>query len=138
MRGQREQHDEQHDRPAQRGLRRRSLTLPDQWAEPRTATRDRNATYSLRLVRKIEIATIGNNSPTAPAASTYLPKSPDSMSASCRIGSSVPSAVVVSASPMGTKSWTKPVTFSTATKATESAALAVQPAMPSGPIAAAA
>ena len=48
------------------------------------------------------MATIGNSSPTAPAANTYRPKSPPSMPLSCKIGSSVPSAVVVSASATGT------------------------------------
>ena len=45
---------------------------------------------------------IGNSSPTAPAANTYRPNWPASMSLSRRMGSSVPSAVVVSASPTGT------------------------------------
>ena len=45
---------------------------------------------------------IGKSSPTAPAANTCRPKLPPSMSLSRRIGSSVPSAVVVSASPTGT------------------------------------
>ena len=55
------------------------------------------------------MATMGKSSPTAPAASTYRPNWPESMSLSCRMGSSVPSAVVVSASPIGTKSRTKPI-----------------------------
>ena len=59
------------------------------------------------------MATMGNSSPTAPAASTYRPNLPRSMSLSCRIGSKVPSAVVVSARPIGTKSCTKPNDAST-------------------------
>ena len=45
---------------------------------------------------------IGNSSPTAPADSTYRPNWPASMSLARRIGSSVPSAVVVSARATGT------------------------------------
>ena len=48
------------------------------------------------------MTTMGNSSPTAPAAYTYSPNRPPSMSLSRRIGSSVPSAVVVRASPTGT------------------------------------
>ena len=61
---------------------------------------------SARWVRNSAIATMGNSSPTAPAARTYGPNRPESMSLSCRMGSSVPSAVVVRASPTGTKSFT--------------------------------
>ncbi len=60
------------------------------------------APNSPRLVRNSEIPRIGNSSPAAPAASTYRPKSPASMSLSLSMGSNVPSAVVVSASPIGT------------------------------------
>ena len=45
---------------------------------------------------------MGNSSPTAPAAKMYSPNRPPSMSLSRKMGSSVPSAVVVSASPTGT------------------------------------
>ena len=45
---------------------------------------------------------MGNSSPTAPAANTYRPNCPPSISLSRRIGSSVPRAVVVNASPTGT------------------------------------
>ena len=55
-----------------------------------------------RWVRKTAMIRIGKSSPTAPAAYTYRPNRPPSMSLSRRMGSSVPSAVVVSASPTGT------------------------------------
>jgi hypothetical protein len=45
---------------------------------------------------------MGNSSPAAPAAYTYWPNGPPSMSLSRRMGSRVPSAVVVRASPTGT------------------------------------
>ena len=51
---------------------------------------------------------IGNNSPVAPAATTYLPKRSVSKLLSRRIGRSTPSAVVVSAIDTGTKARTKP------------------------------
>lgn len=87
------------------------------------------ATRSPRLVRKFEMATMGKSSPTAPAASTYRPNWPESMSLSCRMGSGVPSAVVVSASPIGTKSRTKPIAPRTATAPTAMKALNAQPPM---------
>ena len=79
------------------------------------------------------MATIGNSSPTAPAASTYRPNLPASISLSCRIGSSVPSAVVVRASPIGTKSRTKFSLPRTPTARTASSAVAAQPTMASRP-----
>ncbi len=63
---------------------------------------DTTAEMSPRLVRNSEITRIGSSSPAAPAASTYLPNRPGSRSLSLSIGSRVPSAVVVSASPIGT------------------------------------
>jgi len=80
------------------------------------------------------MAMMGKSSPTAPAASTYRPNLPLSMSLSCRIGSRVPSAVVVSASPMGTKSRTKPNAASRATAATDSRALTAQPSIAIRPV----
>ena len=59
--------------------------------------------------RKIAIPTTGRNSPTAPAARMFGPSVPPSMSFSRRIGSNVPSAVVVIPSATGTKASTKPV-----------------------------
>ena len=44
-----------------------------------TARIEAIATNSPRPVRNSEMATIGKSSPTAPAARTYRPKSPDSM-----------------------------------------------------------
>ena len=55
-----------------------------------------------RSVRNSEMIRMGNSSPVAPAANTYWPNEPPSMSLSRKMGSSVPSAVVVSASPIGT------------------------------------
>ena len=55
-----------------------------------------------RWVRKMAMIRIGKSSPTAPAAYTYWPNEPASKSLSRRMGSSVPSAVVVSARPTGT------------------------------------
>ncbi len=52
---------------------------------------------------------------------------------SCRIGSRVPSAVVVRASPTGTKSWMYPVEPSAATTPTASTAVTAQPASASRP-----
>jgi hypothetical protein len=75
-------------------------------AATHTAAIEITAANSSRPVRKSEMARIGSSSPTAPAASTYRPNFPASMSLSCRIGSKVPRAVVVRASPMGTKSRT--------------------------------
>ena len=98
-----------------------------------TARIDAIATNSPRRVRNSEMATIGKSSPTAPAASTYRPNSPESMSLSCRMGSSVPSAVVVRASPIGTKSWTKPSQPRMATAPTAMTALNAQPPMASRP-----
>ncbi len=98
-----------------------------------TAMIEAIATNSPRLVRKTEIATMGKSSPTAPAARTYRPNSPESMSLSCRMGSSVPSAVVVRASPIGTKSRTYPTEPRPATAPTAMTALSAQPAMASLP-----
>jgi len=67
-----------------------------------TRATEASATKCPRLVRNTATITIGKSSPTAPAANTYRPKSPESIRLSRRIGSSVPSAVVVSASPTGT------------------------------------
>ena len=55
-----------------------------------------------RRVRKTAMIKMGKSSPTAPAANTYRPNWPPSMSLSRKMGSSVPRAVVVSASPTGT------------------------------------
>ena len=54
------------------------------------------------------MATMGKNSPTAPAAMMNPPKRPSSIWLSRRIGSSVPSAVVVRPIAIGTNAWTKP------------------------------
>ena len=62
-----------------------------------TATSESSPTNLLFAPRKMATATIGRNSPTAPAAIMKRPKRPPSMSLSRRIGSSVPRAVVVSA-----------------------------------------
>ena len=59
-------------------------------------------------LRKIAMATMGKNSPTAPAAMMNAPNRPSSIWLSRRIGSSVPSAVVVRPIAIGTNAWTKP------------------------------
>ena len=98
-----------------------------------TASSEPIATNWLRLVRNSEIATIGNSSPTAPAARMYRPNRPWSISLSCRIGSSVPSAVVVRARPIGTKSRTRCRWARVPTAPTASSALTAQPIMASRP-----
>jgi hypothetical protein len=98
-----------------------------------TARIEAIATNSPRRVSTSEMATIGKSSPTAPAASTYRPNSPDSILLSCRMGSSVPSAVVVRARAIGTKSRTKPRAPRTATAPTAMTALNAQPPMASRP-----
>ena len=55
------------------------------------------------------------------------------MSLSRRIGSSVPSAVVVRASATGTKAFTRPAAANAPVTPIESTALTVQPAMASRP-----
>ncbi len=59
-------------------------------------------------LRKTATATIGKNSPTAPAAMMNAPNRPSNIWLSRRIGNSVPSAVVVNPIAIGTKAWTKP------------------------------
>ena len=54
------------------------------------------------------MATIGKNSPTAPAAMMNPPNRPSSIWLSRRMGSRVPSAVVVRPIAIGTNAWTKP------------------------------
>ena len=76
-----------------------------------------NAAKLLLTPRKIAIARIGSSSPTAPDAMKYVPKGPVSMPRSRRIGSTVPSAVVVRASATGTKALTKPAAASPPTTA---------------------
>jgi len=71
-------------------------------------TRDskpRNAPFALR---KTATATMGRNSPTAPAAMMNPPNRPSSIRLSRRMGSSVPSAVVVKPIATGTNARTKP------------------------------
>ena len=80
--------------------------------------------------------TIGKNSPTAPAGMISGPNGPSSMLLSRRIGSNVPSAVVVSASATGTKASTKPPAASRPVTAIEATAL-IRPAgygQSSGPL----
>ena len=72
------------------------------------------AEEATRDPRKTAMPTIGKNSPTAPAGMMNRPSGPPSMSLSRRIGSSVPSAVVVSARATGTKACTKPAAASSA------------------------
>ena len=78
--------------------------------------------------------TIGRNSPAAPAGMRYRPIGPLSMSLSRRIGSNVPSAVVVSASATGTKAWTRPAAASRPVTTIETRALISQPATASRPV----
>ena len=78
--------------------------------------------------------TMGKNSPTAPAGMISRPSGPPSMSLSRRIGSKVPSAVVVSASATGTKASTKPPTASSAGDRDQTAALTSQPPRASRPL----
>ena len=61
----------------------------------------------------VETSTIGPNSPTAPAPITSVPNGVESSSLSRRIGISVPSAVVVRATPTSSESSTTPVPCST-------------------------
>ena len=61
----------------------------------------------------------GPISPTAPAANTYRPKRPSSMWWSRRIGSKVPSAVVVSPIATGRNAFTSPAASSAPTTAIE-------------------
>ena len=61
------------------------------------------------------MATIGKNSPTAPAATIRSLNALPSISFSRRIGSRIPRAVVVSASDTGTNAWTNPLAASTPT-----------------------
>ena len=70
---------------------------------------------------------MGNSSPTAPAAKMKRPNVPASMCCSRRIGSSVPSAVVVNAIDTGTKARTKPRYSSPPTIRTAATALITQP-----------
>ena len=72
--------------------------------------------------------TIGRNSPTAPAGMMNRPSEPPSMSLSRRMGSRVPSAVVVSASATGTKACTSPAAASRPVTTIETRALTSQPA----------
>lgn len=67
----------------------------------------------LSLVSSSAIATIGPNSPTEPIARTKAPNRVAATSASRSIGRSVPSAVVVSASPVMRLESTKPSDIST-------------------------
>ena len=69
-----------------------------------TRATEASATKWPRLVRKTAMIRMGKSSPTAPAANMYRPNWPSSMSLSLKMGSRVPRAVVVSASPTGTKS----------------------------------
>ena len=68
-------------------------------------TRPRKAPLALR---KIATATIGRNSPTAPEAMMNAPNRPSSIRLSRRIGSRVPSAVVVRPIAIGTNALTRP------------------------------
>ena len=68
-------------------------------------SKPRNAPW---VLRKIATATIGRNSPTAPAAMMNAPKRPSSIRLSRRMGSKVPSAVVVRPIATGTNASTKP------------------------------
>ena len=60
------------------------------------------------VLRKTATATIGRNSPTAPAAMMNAPNRPSSIRLSRRMGRRVPSAVVVRPIATGTNAWTKP------------------------------
>jgi hypothetical protein len=87
---------------------RRTVPLPashgttdSAMASTPTRATEASATKCPRLVRNTAMIRMGNSSPTAPAAYTYRPNCPPSMSLSRRMGSRVPSAVVVSARPTG-------------------------------------
>jgi hypothetical protein len=75
-------------------------------ATPAMTTREikpRNAPLALR---KIAMATIGKNSPTAPAAMMKPPNRPSSIWLSRKMGNKVPSAVVVKPIAIGTNART--------------------------------
>lgn len=57
----------------------------------------------------------------------YGPNFPETMSLARKIGSSVPSAVVVSANETGTNACTKPVAASTPTTPVDNASATIQP-----------
>jgi hypothetical protein len=89
-------------------MRRAAVLLASHGTSDKTMARtptkmtEISATKLPRLPRNTAMIRIGNSSPTAPAANTLRPSLPPSIPLSRRIGSSVPSAVVVSASPTGT------------------------------------
>ena len=98
----------------------------EQQRDPAMTTREikpRNAPLALR---KIAMATMGKNSPTAPAAMMYAPNRPSSIWLSRRIGNSVPSAVVVRPIAIGTKAWTKPTAAKAPVTATATSAVTSQ------------
>ena len=79
------------------------------------------------------MAMIGSSSPTAPAAKMYRPNLPVNMCWSRRIGSRVPSAVVVNAIDTGTKARTTPRYSNPPTIRTAATALTPQPINASRP-----
>ena len=102
-------------------------------AAPAMTTREIRPRKAPFALRKMAIATIGRNSPTAPAAMMKSPNRPSSIRLSRRIGSRVPSAVVVSPIAMGTKAWTKPTAARAPVTAIATSAVTSQEAMASRP-----
>ena len=88
-----------------------------------TAASEISATHRLVVPRNTATAMIGSSSPTAPAARTWEPSRPCSRWFSRRMGSSVPSAVVVSAMATGTNARTSPTAYSRPTIPPASAAI---------------
>ena len=77
-------------------------------ATPAIMTSESRPNKAPLALRKTATATMGRNSPTAPAAMINAPKRPPSIRLSRRIGSKVPSAVVVRPIAIGTNASTKP------------------------------
>ena len=84
-------------------------------------------------LRKIATATIGRNSPTAPAAMMKAPNRPSNMLLSRRMGNSVPSAVVVNPMAIGTNAWTKPTAARAPVTATAITAVTIHDVMAKRP-----
>jgi hypothetical protein len=82
-------------------------------------------------VRKTEMTTIGQNSPATPAPSTAEPRVVGSRPASARIGTSVPSEVVLSATPSSQASASRPACSRTAPTPIPIAIDTAQPVDPS-------
>ena len=79
------------------------------------------------------MATMGRNSPTAPAAMMNPPNRPPNIWLSRRIGSRVPSAVVVRPIAIGTNAWMKPTAANPPVTAIATSAVTSQEVIASRP-----